>query len=455
MNISDQINAQRAYFSSQITKPISFRKASLLRLKETIKKYEADIEKALWDDLRKSTFESYITETGFVLTEINQTIKKLKHWASPQKVKTPLFLLGSKSQIQYEPYGIVLILSPWNYPFQLLFAPLIGAIAAGNCVILKPSPASPHTTAISKKIIAEAFDPQHVTLIEADSFETDLLLQYRYDYIFYTGGVKYGKRIMEAASKHLTPVTLELGGKSPCIVDKNCDLNIAARRIVWGKFLNCGQTCVAPDYIFVHQDIKEDLIHKLKEEIVRQYGNDPQKSPDYPRIIHSGRFYNLMLLLKQGKIEIGGKYNENDLYIAPTVISGITPENRIMNEEIFGPILPVMTFLNLDEAIHYINSQEKPLALYYFGKDKKSIQKILKETSSGGVCINDTITHLANPNLPFGGVGNSGMGSYHGIDSFYTFSHKRAVLATSTRINPGIKFAPYQGKLSLLKRFMK
>ena len=260
---------------------------------------------------------------------------------------------------------------------------------------------------------------------------------------------------MEAASKHLTPVTLELGGKSPCIIDKDADIDIAARRIVWGKFLNCGQTCVAPDYIFAHQDIKDELILKLKEEIIRQYGKDPQKSPDYPRIIHSGRFYNLMLLLKQGKIEAGGKYDEKDLYIAPTVISGITPENRIMNEEIFGPILPVMTFNERETVINYINSQEKPLALYYFGKSKKNIREILEKTSSGGVCINDVVTHLANPDLPFGGVGHSGIGRYHGIDSFYTFSHIRSVLSTTTRINPGIKFAPYTGKLPILKRFMK
>ena len=455
MNISDHINAQRAYFNIKITKPISFRKAALIQLKKAIEKYEPDIEKALWDDLKKSKFESYITETGFVLTELNRTLKKLKNWSSPKRVKTPLFLFGSKSHIQYEPYGISLILSPWNYPFQLLFAPLIGAVAAGNCVILKPSPASPHTTAVSKKIIKEAFDPRHVILIEADNRETDLLLQQRYDYIFYTGGVEYGKRVMEAASKHLTPVTLELGGKSPCIIDKDANIDIAARRIVWGKFLNCGQTCVAPDYIFVHQDIKYDLILKLKDEIIRQYGKDPQKSPDYPRIIHSGRFYNLMLLLKQGKIEAGGKYDEKDLYIAPTVISGITPENRIMNEEIFGPILPVMTFNERETVIDYINSQEKPLALYYFGKNKKNIREILEKTSSGGVCINDVVTHLANPDLPFGGVGHSGIGRYHGIDSFYTFSHTKSVLSTTTHINPGIKFAPYAGKLSILKRFMK
>lgn len=455
MNISDHINAQRTYFNSYITKSVSFRKEALLRLKKSIEKHETDIEKALWDDLRKSKFESYITETGFVLTELNETLKKLKKWTAPKKEKTPLFLFGSKSHIQYEPYGIALILSPWNYPFQLLFAPLIGAVAAGNCVILKPSPASPHTTAISKKIIEEAFDSCYVTLIEADNRETDLILQQRYDYIFYTGGVEYGKRIMEAASKHLTPVTLELGGKSPCIIDKDADIDVTARRIVWGKFLNCGQTCVAPDYIFVHQDIKENLILKLKEEIIRQYGENPQESPDYPRIIHPGRFYNLMLLLKQGKIETGGKYDEKDLYIAPTVISGITPENRIMNEEIFGPILPVMTFDNRKAVIDYINSQEKPLALYYFGKNKKNIQEVLEKTSSGGACINDVVSHLANSNLPFGGVGHSGMGHYHGIDSFYTFSHARSVLMTTTRINPGIKFAPYAGKLPILKRFMK
>lgn len=455
MDTLEQINAQRIYFNSQITKSVSFRKEALLRLKKAIEKYQPEIEKALWQDLRKSEFESYITETGFVLTELSGALKNLKRWSAPHKRKTPLFLFGSKSHIQYEPYGVALILSPWNYPFQLLFAPLIGAIAAGNCVVLKPSPASPHTTAISKKIIKEAFDPQHVVLIEAESRETDLLLQQRFDYIFYTGGVEYGKRIMEAASKYLTPVTLELGGKSPCIINCDADINSAARRIVWGKFLNCGQTCVAPDYLFVHENIKDALIRKLKSEIIRQYGENPQKSPDYPRIIHSGRFYKLMLLLKQGKIETGGIYDENDLYIAPTIISDITPENRIMSEEIFGPILPIMTFKDIQKVIDYVNGQEKPLALYYFGKNKTTIDSVLQQTSSGGACINDVISHLANPELPFGGVGQSGMGRYHGIESFYTFSHPRSVLTSSTKINPAIKFAPYAGKLPILKRFMK
>ena len=444
MNISDHINAQRAYFNSQITKPISFRKAALIQLKKAIEKYEPDIEKALWDDLKKSKFESYITETGFVLTELNRTLKKLKNWSSPKRVKTPLFLFGSKSHIQYEPYGISLILSPWNYPFQLLFAPLIGAVAAGNCVILKPSPASPHTTAVSKKIIKEAFDPRHVILIEANSRETDLLLQQRYDYIFYTGGVEYGKRVMEAASKHLTPVTLELGGKSPCIIDKDANIDIAARRIVWGKFLNCGQTCVAPDYIFAHQDIKDELILKLKEEIIRQYGKDPQKSPDYPRIIHSGRFYNLMLLLKQGKIEAGGKYDEKDLYIAPTVISGITPENRIMNEEIFGPIMPILTYDSLDELIHKINSMPHPLALYFFTRDKVAARKVTSQCQFGGGCINDTIIHLATSEMPFGGFGESGMGGYHGREGFRTFSHYKSIVDKKTWLDLPMRYQPYK-----------
>lgn len=455
MNYEELIKEQRAFFNNRTTGDISFRKQSLTALQKAIRKYEKELSEALRKDLGKAPFESYMTEIGFILSEIRHTLKHLNKWAAAKRCKTPLFLFGSTSHTRPEPYGIVLILSPWNYPVQLLLAPLVGAIAAGNCAILKPSPRTVHTNHILGKLISETFPPQYIAFLETDNRQTDNLLKQHFDYIFYTGGVAFGKRIMMAAAKNLTPVTLELGGKSPCIVDNDAHIQIAARRIVWGKYLNCGQTCVAPDYIFVHREVKDKLITALQAEIERQYGKSPQESPDYPRIISQDRFYNLLLLLKQGHIVAGGKYDDRDLYIAPTVISGILPENRIMSEEIFGPILPLLDFDDIDNVIDYVNNQEKPLALYYFGQNKKKARYVLQNTSSGGACINDVVTHVANTYLPFGGVGNSGTGAYHGKYSFDTFSHTRSIVQSTTRFNIGMKFAPYNGKLKWLKKIMK
>lgn len=455
MNYEELIKEQRAFFNNRTTGDISFRKQSLTALQKAIRKYEKELSEALRKDLGKAPFESYMTEIGFILSEIRHTLKHLNKWTAAKRCKTPLFLFGSTSHTRPEPYGIVLILSPWNYPVQLLLAPLVGAIAAGNCAILKPSPRTVHTNHILGKLISETFPPQYIAFLETDNRQTDNLLKQHFDYIFYTGGVAFGKRIMMAAAKNLTPVTLELGGKSPCIVDNDAHIQIAARRIVWGKYLNCGQTCVAPDYIFVHREVKDKLITALQAEIERQYGKSPQESPDYPRIISQDRFYNLLLLLKQGHIVAGGKYDDRDLYIAPTVISGILPENRIMSEEIFGPILPLLDFDDIDNVIDYINNQEKPLALYYFGQNKKKARYVLQNTSSGGACINDVVTHVANTYLPFGGVGNSGTGAYHGKYSFDTFSHTRSIVQSTTRFNIGMKFAPYDGKLKWLKKIMK
>ena len=455
MNYEELIKEQRAFFNNRTTGDISFRKQSLTALQKAIRKYEKELSEALRKDLGKAPFESYMTEIGFILSEIRHTLKHLNKWAAAKRCKTPLFLFGSTSHTRPEPYGIVLILSPWNYPVQLLLAPLVGAIAAGNCAILKPSPRTVHTKHILGKLISETFPPQYIAFLETDNRQTDNLLKQHFDYIFYTGGVAFGKRIMMAAAKNLTPVTLELGGKSPCIVDNDAHIQIAARRIVWGKYLNCGQTCVAPDYIFVHREVKDKLITALQAEIERQYGKSPQESPDYPRIISQDRFYNLLLLLKQGHIVAGGKYDDRDLYIAPTIISGILPENRIMSEEIFGPILPLLDFDDIDNVIDYINNQEKPLALYYFGQNKKKARYVLQNTSSGGACINDVVTHVANTYLPFGGVGNSGTGAYHGKYSFDTFSHTRSIVQSTTRFNIGMKFAPYNGKLKWLKKIMK
>lgn len=455
MNYEELIKEQRAFFNNRTTGDISFRKQSLTALQKAIRKYEKELSEALRKDLGKAPFESYMTEIGFILSEIRHTLKHLDKWAAAKRCKTPLFLFGSTSHTRPEPYGIVLILSPWNYPVQLLLAPLVGAIAAGNCAILKPSPRTVHTNHILGKLISETFPPQYIAFLETDNRQTDNLLKQHFDYIFYTGGVAFGKRIIMAAAKNLTPVTLELGGKSPCIVDNDAHIQIAARRIVWGKYLNCGQTCVAPDYIFVHREVKDKLITALQAEIERQYGKAPQESPDYPRIISQDHFYNLLLLLKQGHIVAGGKYDDKDLYIAPTVISGILPENRIMSEEIFGPILPLLDFDDIDNVIDYVNNQEKPLALYYFGQNKKKARYVLQNTSSGGACINDVVTHVANTHLPFGGVGSSGTGAYHGKYSFDTFSHTRSIVQSTTRFNIGMKFAPYDGKLKWLKKIMK
>ena len=455
MNDNERIEAQRLFFGKQNPLSLKYRKQSLKRLQKTIIKYEHEITTALENDLRKSAYESYTTEIGFVLNELRSTISHLRQWSAPQRRHTPLFLFGSKSHVTYQPYGQVLLLAPWNYPFQLVFTPLIGAVAAGNCVTVKCSPHAPHTQEICRQIIDESFDCRHVLCIDTDNRETDRLLEMKWDYIFYTGGPAFGRRVAAAAARHLTPVTLELGGKSPCIVHRDAHLGSAARRIVWGKFLNCGQTCIAPDYLSVHRDVEAAFIERLRQEIVRQYGEDPRHNSDYPRIVNLKRFYELLLLTKQGVIEHGGTYDVDDLYMAPTLLSHITPDMRIMQEEIFGPLLPILTYTTLDEAIDFVNSREKPLALYYFGQKKKEIEKVLSHTSSGGACVNDVVAHVANSHLPFGGIGESGMGRYHGKESFYTFSHARAVLRNTTRLNPGIKFAPFAGKLPLIKRILR
>ncbi|MCH5329027.1 MAG: aldehyde dehydrogenase [Coprobacter sp.] len=455
MNYELLIQEQRSFFNSRTTREVSFRKASLKALYQAVKRYERALTEALRTDLGKAPFESYATETGIVLNEIRYMLKHIGRWSRPKRQRTPLFLFGSCSRTQPEPYGVVLVLSPWNYPVQLLLSPLTGALAAGNCVVLKPSPYTPQTNRVLKQLVSETFAPHHVAFVEADNRETVRLLQERFDYIFYTGSVPFGKRVMEAAARHLTPVTLELGGKSPCIVDADADIETAARRIVWGKFVNCGQTCVAPDYLYAHRSVKQRLLEALVREIERQYGTSPRHNPDYPRIIRRERFDRLVLFLKQGHIVTGGACDENDLYIAPTVIDGIRPGDRVMSEEIFGPILPVLEFDDIDTVIDYINANEKPLALYYFGKGKKRADHVLRHTSSGGACINDVVTQVGNHHLPFGGVGHSGTGAYHGKYSFDTFSHMRSVVTTSTLFDLNLKFAPYGNKLRWVRKVLR
>lgn len=370
-------------------------------------------------------------------------------------MKTPITNFLASSYIYNEPYGVALIIAPWNYPFQLIMAPLVGAISAGNCVLLKPSELAVETEKIIVKIIKETFSDEYIGVVTGGVKESEALLKEKFDYIFYTGGINVGKIVMRAAAEHLTPITLELGGKSPCIVDKDANIDLAARRITWGKFLNAGQTCVAPDYLVVHRNIKEKLISSIENYIIEFFGENAFESEEYPRIINERHFKRLEGYLKEGKIVSGGKTDISNLYIEPTIIEGINLKNRIMEEEIFGPIFPVIEFEGMDEVIDIIKNNPKPLALYYFSEDKEKQEFIIKNISFGGGCINDTIMHLSTSTLPFGGVGSSGIGGYHGRASFDTFSHKKSILKKSNLIDIKIRYAPFKGKINLAKKLFK
>jgi aldehyde dehydrogenase (NAD+) len=451
------LEKQRSFFNTGATRDLDFRIESLNTLKKSIQKNEKQILEALWSDLHKSEFEAYATEIGIILEEINFVMKHLKSWSKTKKVRTPLTHFLSSSYIYSEPYGVSLIISPWNYPFQLSMAPLIGSIAAGNCAMLKPAKYSPRTTEIMAKIIKECFSEEFVAVVEPYGGRESIqaLLEEKFDYIFFTGSVPVGKVVMEKASKHLTPVTLELGGKSPCIVDADSDIKLAAKRITWGKFLNAGQTCVAPDYLLVHKSVKKELLNEIVGCIKEFFGENPSKSNDFPRIVNSRQFDRIIGLLDKGHIMTGGEYNKEERYIAPTIIENITWEDPIMLDEIFGPILPVIEFDDLEEVIKMVNSKPKPLALYFFSNNKKHQERIIKMISYGGGCINDTIIHVASSYAPFGGVGASGMGSYHGKGSFDLFSHKKSVIKKSNIIDVKIRYAPYGDKIKLLKKLMK
>lgn len=456
-NIQMALIKQKDYFNTGATRNLDFRIEKLCILKNSIKKNEKQILVALWVDLHKSEFEAYATEIGIILEEINFAIKHLKSWSKTKKVRTPLTNFLSSSYIYSEPYGVSLIISPWNYPFQLLMAPLIGSIAAGNCAILKPSENAPSTTGIIIKIIEESFSEEFVSVVEpyGGKESAEALLKEEFDYIFFTGSVPVGKIVMAAASKHLTPVTLELGGKSPCIVDKCADVALAAKRIAWGKFLNAGQTCVAPDYVLVHKSVKAELLTGITKYIKEFFGKDPVKSNDFPRIINDRQFDRLVGLLGRGNIVTGGEYRKSEKYIAPTIIDNITWNDPIMLDEIFGPILPIIEFEDLEQVIIMVNSRHKPLALYFFSNNKKHQERIIDMISYGGGCINDTIMHVASPYLPFGGVGASGMSAYHGKGSYDVFSHKKSVTKKSNLIDVKIRYAPYNDKIKLLKKLMK
>lgn len=448
------LEEQRSFFHSGRTRDVNFRLQQLDALREAIKKYEPRVLEALRLDLNKSEMEAYVTEVGYLLEEIKFTRKHLRSWAKPQKVKTGKIHLGSKSLIYPEPYGVTLIIAPWNYPFQLALAPLIGAIAAGNCAVIKPSELTPHTSKLLAELVADTFAPENVTVIEGEVETSTALLEQPFDFIFFTGSVAVGRIVMEAASKNLTPLTLELGGKSPAIVSEDADLTLAAKRIAWGKFLNAGQTCVAPDYLLVHEAVKAELVSKIRETVAAFYGEEPLKNPDYGRIVNEKHFQRLTSFLKEGEVIVGGEADPESLQIAPTVLDGVTWENSVMQEEIFGPILPLLSFRELSEVVEAVNRQPKPLALYYFSEDRSKQDTILERISFGGGCINDTFLHLATPYLPFGGVGSSGMGSYHGKYSFDCFSHHKSILKQTTRFDVSFRYPNSKHGLKIFRRLM-
>nr|WP_097072360.1 aldehyde dehydrogenase [Ureibacillus xyleni] len=451
------IEEQRKFFYTGHTRSIDFRKKQLEKLKEKIKKYEEDILHALNRDLGKSEFEAYTNEVGLVLSSIELLIKNIDEWSTPVQVKTPIHFQPAKSFIVREPYGVVLIIGPFNYPFQLIMEPLIGALISGNTAIVKPSETTVNTTKIIKKIIEETFDTCYVRVVEGEKEEVTALIHASFDYIFFTGSVSVGKVIMRAAAERLTPITLELGGKSPTIVDQTANLEVAAKRIVWGKFNNTGQTCVAPDYLLVHESVYDKFVKILQKTIAQFYGQNAQESKDYGRVVNERHFDRLQQLIEaeQSFITFGGKTDRSDLYIEPTIMENITWKNPIMEDEIFGPILPIMPYDDLKVAIHQIRQLPKPLAAYFFSEHEKAMDYFLQELSFGGGCINDTVSHVGNPFLPFGGVGPSGVNAYHGKASFENFTHPKSIMKRSSKLATNIVFPPYKQKVKLVRSILK
>jgi aldehyde dehydrogenase (NAD+) len=437
------IESHRAFFNAEKTFDVSYRRQALQNLEATIKKYESDIEKALYEDLGKSHLESYMSETGQILSELRYILKHLNNWVKDRRVHTTVLNFPARSFTLQEPYGVVLIIAPWNYPFLLSLEPLVGAIAAGNCCVLKLSGYSPASSVVIRKIIADAFDPGHISVVDNEPDGNTELLEQRFDYIFFTGSVAVGKQVMEKASKHLTPVTLELGGKSPAIVDRTSDLAVAARRIVFGKYLNCGQTCVAPDFLLADASVKDALLEHIKREIVLQYGSEPLRNKDYGKIINDQHFSRITRLIDHQKVVYGGKYDYEIRKIEPTVLDNVTADDEVMKIEIFGPVLPILTFKQLKEVEDYLLSQPKPLATYIFTRDSVTEHRLLNRLPFGGGCVNDTIMHLSTSEMGFGGVGNSGMGSYHGKKSFETFSHEKSIIKKYKWPDLTLRYQPY------------
>lgn len=455
MNIKDLVQSQKNYFSKQYTKDISFRKNALKKLQKEIIRREDDIIKALHDDFKKSEYEAVMTETSIVLAELKMAIKNIHSWSKPKRVLPSLLNFPSSAKIYKEPFGTVLIIAPWNYPYQLAFAPLLGAIAAGNTVVLKPSELTPHVSKITKEIIDAVFDKNHVSVTEGGIDVAQELLAQRWDYIFFTGSVPVGKIVAKAAAEHITPVTLELGGKSPCIVDETANIKLAAKRLVWGKFINGGQTCIAPDYLLIHKSVKDKFATHFKEELIKAYGENPQTSNDYPRIVNTKNFDRLVLMLANESFIVGGQTDREDRYIAPTIIDEPSLDSEVMKGEIFGPIFPLISYENEGDIAYILAKYDKPLALYVFTTRTGFAKEIIATYSFGGGTINDTTVHFANHRLPFGGVGESGIGGYHGKQTFDTFSHNKGVVTRGNWLDIPTRYAPYKGKLKQLKSLMK
>lgn len=442
--ISALAAAQKTYFRSGATLPEAFRRTMLRRLDVALANWEKRLCDALWTDLHKSPEEAFLTEISIVRGEIRSHLGHLGKWMRPEPRPTPLKLLPSKSRIVSEPLGQALIVAPWNYPVQLLLNPLVGAISAGCTALLKPSPYTPHVAKTIEGLISEIFDEQYVAVVQGDREVNTLLFGMRWDAIFFTGSPALGRIVMAAAAKNLTPVVLELGGKSPCIVDRGADIEVAARRIAWGKTLNAGQTCIAPDYLLIHRPLQEPFTEAFARALQRLHGDDAQQSPCYVRLVNDRAFERVAGYLAQGKVLIGGRTDAADRYIEPTLLAEVDPASPVMQEEIFGPVLPMLPFDDIGEAVALVNDREKPLALYYFGPEKAG-REVLLRTSSGGACLNDVIMQIANDRLPFGGVGNSGMGRYHGRDSFDAFSHRRGVVESPARFDLPFRYPPYKG----------
>jgi len=450
--IPETVERLRASFDAGRTRPLAWRREQLERLLALLDDHGEALVEALQADLRKPELEAWAADVGSVRSEAKRALKNLKRWTKPERVGG-MPLLG-RSYVYREPLGVVLVIAPWNYPVQLLLSPLVGAIAAGNAVVLKPSEVTAHTSAVLARHIPDYLDTEAVAVVEGGVEETTALLGERFDHVFYTGNGHVGRIVMEAAAKHLTPVTLELGGKSPCIVDDDVDVDVTARRIAWGKFMNAGQTCIAPDYLLVHENKESELVEALDRTIREFYGDDPKTTPDYARVVNGRHHERLTRLLKDGDVVVGGQTDESQNYVAPTLLRNVSTDSDLMREEIFGPVLPILKVKDVPEAIRFVNEREKPLALYVFSNDERVQEDVLERTSSGGACVNGTIMQLANPKLPFGGVGPSGMGAYHGRHSFETFSHRKSVLRRKLKRDPKMMYPPYGSlKTRLAKRF--
>ena len=448
--ISNTRQKQKAYFHSGATLALPFRKQMLRKLASAMHQYEKALTDALWQDLHKSYEEAYLTELSIVYGEIRNHVRHMRRWARPERKSSPVAIMPATSKIIKQPLGNTLIIAPWNYPVQLLLNPLGGAISSGCTAMLKPSPYVPNVSRVLTEMIRATFSEEYIAIIEGNREVNQMLLAERWDLIFFTGSPSLGKMVMEAASKHLTPVVLELGGKSPCIIDKSADLKVAAKRVAWGKALNAGQTCIAPDYLMIHEDVKDKFLKLLVKEWKHLLTNDPQKAKHFVRIVNDKALERLIAYLNDGKVYHGGKYDKSERYLSPTILTEVDPTAPVMQEEIFGPIFPVLTFKQIEEVKEFVAKRERPLALYYFGKQG---DYILRHTISGGTCINDVIMHIVNHDMPFGGVGNSGMGTYHGKESFMTFSHRRSVVSTPTFVDMPFRYMPYK-LFNLIKKLV-